>query len=207
MVPRLYGFLAPKGRGKMGVNWTGGVRLRLSRGDCGIAASARRYGTLKQAVLPFAYQIREQPMARRIYSVKALWDDEAKVFYSESDIEGLHIEAPTIEAFEEVLFDAAVELIVANHISADELEGVTGRSRLPLVSFLESLDLDDLPLEREVDTERETVPIYMDRPKLDNEYRCFLETKVSRARDDIAAGRVMSAEETEKLFAERALSR
>lgn len=72
-------------------------------------------------------------MARRIYSVKAFWDEEAKVFYSESDIEGLHIEAPTIEAFEEVLFDAAVELIVANHMSADELANTPMKDLVPAI--------------------------------------------------------------------------
>ncbi|WP_137132405.1 DUF1902 domain-containing protein [Rhizobium sp. FY34] len=60
-------------------------------------------------------------MTKRAYSVKAHWDDEAHVFYSESDIDGLHIEASTIEEFEEVMLDAAIELIVANHISTDDL--------------------------------------------------------------------------------------
>ena len=34
-------------------------------------------------------------MAKRMYSVTAHWDDEANVFYSVSDIIGLHIEAST----------------------------------------------------------------------------------------------------------------
>lgn len=44
---------------------------------------------------------------------------------------------------------------------------------------------------------------YVDRQKMDGDYRRFLEAKVLRARDDIAAGRLISAEETERLFAER----
>ena len=36
-------------------------------------------------------------MIKRMFSVTAHWDDEAKVFYSDSDIVGLHIEAETIE--------------------------------------------------------------------------------------------------------------
>lgn len=51
------------------------------------------------------------------FFVKACWDEEAGVYYSESDIIGLHIEADTIEAFEEAMDDAVPELIFANHIS------------------------------------------------------------------------------------------
>ena len=43
-------------------------------------------------------------------------DDEAEVYYSESDITGLNIEAETLDVFEEVLFDVAPELIMTNHI-------------------------------------------------------------------------------------------
>lgn len=56
-------------------------------------------------------------MAKRMYNVTALWDDEAKVFYSDSDIIGLHIEAATIEAFEEVMMDVAPGLVMSNHVS------------------------------------------------------------------------------------------
>jgi hypothetical protein len=49
------------------------------------------------------------------FFVKAVWDPEAKVFYSQSDIVGLHIEADTIDEFEDIIFDTAIDLIVANH--------------------------------------------------------------------------------------------
>ncbi len=55
-------------------------------------------------------------MVKRTFFVKAVWDPEAKVFYSESDIEGFHIEADTVDEFEEIIFDTAIDLIVANHI-------------------------------------------------------------------------------------------
>ena len=57
-------------------------------------------------------------MARRSFSVRALWDEEAKVFYSQSDIIGLHIETRTIDEFEAVLADVAYCLIAANHPDA-----------------------------------------------------------------------------------------
>ena len=52
---------------------------------------------------------------KRTSSVKAIWDDEAQVFYAQSDIEGLHIEAASLDEFEEIMLDAAPELIMANH--------------------------------------------------------------------------------------------
>ena len=49
------------------------------------------------------------------FTVEALWDAEHRVSRSKSDIEGLVIEATTLEDFEEVLQDSAIELILANH--------------------------------------------------------------------------------------------
>ena len=60
-------------------------------------------------------------MARQSFFVKACWDDEAKVFYSESNIKGLHIEAKTIEEFGDILNEAAPDLIIANHIDKADL--------------------------------------------------------------------------------------
>ena len=47
---------------------------------------------------------------KRTFSVKAIWDDEAQVFYAQSDIE-----AASLDEFEEIMLDAAPELILANH--------------------------------------------------------------------------------------------
>ena len=58
---------------------------------------------------------------KRTFSVKAIWDDEAQVFYAQSDIEGLYIEAASLDEFEEIMLDAAPELIMANHRSASEI--------------------------------------------------------------------------------------
>ncbi|MGK9052394.1 DUF1902 domain-containing protein [Neorhizobium sp. CSC1952] len=70
---------------------------------------------------------------KRIFFIKALWDENAKVFYSESDIEGLHIEAPTIDVFEEVIFDTAIELIVENHMSAADVAGTAMKDLIPAI--------------------------------------------------------------------------
>lgn len=52
---------------------------------------------------------------KRTFYVRAVWDEEAQVFYSESDISGLHIEAATLDEFEAVMSEFAEELIAANH--------------------------------------------------------------------------------------------
>lgn len=77
--------------------------------------------------------MKDVDMVQRTFFVRAHWDAEAKVFYSESDIRGLHIEAPTIEEFEHVMRDAAVELIMANHVTAPELANTPMRDLVPAI--------------------------------------------------------------------------
>ncbi len=48
------------------------------------------------------------------FTVTALWDEEAKVFYSDSDIPGLCVEAASFDVFVEVVEDLAPEVIAAN---------------------------------------------------------------------------------------------
>jgi hypothetical protein len=48
---------------------------------------------------------------RQVFTVAAVWDDEAGVCYSDSDISGLHIEADTLEEFERDLFAVAADFI------------------------------------------------------------------------------------------------
>lgn len=69
------------------------------------------------------------------FSVSAFWDEDAKVFYSESDIIGLHIEAATIEEFEEVMHALAPELIVENHISKTDISKKSIMELIPSIFF------------------------------------------------------------------------
>ncbi len=62
-----------------------------------------------------------EEMMKRSYEIKACWDRDAQVWYSKSDIIGLHIEAPNLEAFEEAMFDIAPELILSNHLSSPDI--------------------------------------------------------------------------------------
>ena len=52
------------------------------------------------------------------YYVTPVWHAEHRMYRSESNIAGLHIEAPTLEEFQEVVLDVAPELIVANYPGA-----------------------------------------------------------------------------------------
>ncbi|MCY4154929.1 MAG: DUF1902 domain-containing protein [Gammaproteobacteria bacterium] len=70
---------------------------------------------------------------KRSFMVKAVWDDEANVFYSESDIEGLHIEAVTIAEFEQIMMEVAPDLIVANHLSAPEIAAHPLKDLIPAI--------------------------------------------------------------------------
>ena len=54
------------------------------------------------------------------FHVKAVWDSEAEVFVSETDIRGLVVETKTLDEFEEVALDLAPEMIRMNY---DKPEG------------------------------------------------------------------------------------
>ena len=73
------------------------------------------------------------PVTNRTFRVRALWDAEAKVFYSESDIVGLHVEAPTFEEFEAVLMEVAPDLIVANHMAGVDFDATPLRDLMPAI--------------------------------------------------------------------------
>lgn len=70
---------------------------------------------------------------QRSFFVRAVWDDEAQVYVCESDIIGLHIEAATIDEFEAVMRDVATDLVIANHISSDQLNSLPLRDLIPTI--------------------------------------------------------------------------
>lgn len=79
-------------------------------------------------------------MAKRMFSVTAHWDEEAKVFYSDSDIIGLHIEAATVEEFEAVMMDVAPGLVIANHFSKSELQSAAPEDIIPTILWQRPAD-------------------------------------------------------------------
>ena len=70
------------------------------------------------------------------YTVKAIWDAEAGAWIADSDIVGLHIEAPTIDEFEVVLYDVAAELVAANHVTDADLDRFSARDLIPAIVFI-----------------------------------------------------------------------
>ena len=50
------------------------------------------------------------------FYVKPVWDGEAKVYYSDTNIFGLHIEAKTKDEFDTLVQELAPDLILENHI-------------------------------------------------------------------------------------------
>lgn len=68
---------------------------------------------------------------QKTFYVKALWDEDAKVFVCESDIEGLHIEAETLDEFERLIHEHARELALQNHILNQ-----TGAANLTLADLI-----------------------------------------------------------------------
>lgn len=78
-----------------------------------------------------------EPTMKRKYLVTAIWDEEAQVFYSESDIYGLHIEAATLDEFESLIVDLAPDLIIENHLSSEEVSTTPLRDLIPSIVLRE----------------------------------------------------------------------
>lgn len=70
---------------------------------------------------------------KRLFSVSALWDDEARVYYCESDIEGLHVEAETIDEFQSLIGEYAPDLILSNHLRDRDLASVPLGELIPAI--------------------------------------------------------------------------
>ena len=75
---------------------------------------------------------------KRTFSVKAVWDDDAQVFYAQSDIEGLHIEAASLDEFEAIIIEEAPELIMANHRSLSEIAEHPLKDLIPAILWQKS---------------------------------------------------------------------
>ncbi len=61
------------------------------------------------------------------FYVNAVWDEEANVFYSKSNIKGLHIEADTIEEFSDLVKEFAPELIFNNHFKTEYMQNLSAQ--------------------------------------------------------------------------------
>jgi Domain of unknown function (DUF1902) len=74
-------------------------------------------------------------MKNLTFYVKAIWDAEAGVYYSESDIVGLHIEAETLDEFEKAIAEFGPQLIVENHMTKRDLAQRSIMDMIPSILF------------------------------------------------------------------------
>lgn len=67
------------------------------------------------------------------YTVTAVWDPEAGVYWSQSDIVGLNVEAPTLSAFVDLVETLAPELLRDNGMAVGPVT-ITGEAALKAAS-------------------------------------------------------------------------
>ena len=76
---------------------------------------------------------------KKTYYVRAVWDPEVRTYYTESDIRGLAIETPSLEEFEELVFELGPELIMANHMTKQDLSDTPLRDLVPTIIWQKPL--------------------------------------------------------------------
>jgi hypothetical protein len=67
---------------------------------------------------------------KRMFYVKALWDDEVNVWHSETNIDGLFIETKTLEKFEDIMPALANDMVLANHMPVTHEKNIRLKSCL-----------------------------------------------------------------------------
>lgn len=72
---------------------------------------------------------------KMIFKVQFIWDEDAEVFYTESDIKGLNLEDTSLERLQEATEEIAPELIMRNHISADDLQSFDIKDLIPSIHY------------------------------------------------------------------------
>lgn len=72
-------------------------------------------------------------MIQRSFNVRAIWDANAGVWITESDIMGLHVEAQTLPELQDHIREYAADLIVANHLTAADMAKIPLRDLIPAI--------------------------------------------------------------------------
>ena len=77
---------------------------------------ARRSGDMrrKQVMLTCGTQEPHIPTMPQSYYVRAVWDEDAGVYFSETNVPGLNIEAETLHGFIEIAEELAPQMLEAN---------------------------------------------------------------------------------------------
>lgn len=74
-------------------------------------------------------------MSQQTFRIRAVWDKEAGVYVSDSDIIGLHVEAADLRTFEELVLEYAPDLVLTNHLSVADFVTRPLRDLLPTIVF------------------------------------------------------------------------
>lgn len=70
---------------------------------------------------------------QKSFYVRALWDDDVKRWYSESDIHGLAIETDTLDEFRDLVAELGPDLVLANHFTHHDLISHSLHEILPAI--------------------------------------------------------------------------
>ena len=76
------------------------------------------------------YRLQEGDLTVTNYFVNAIWDEEAEVYISETNVPGLNVEAATLPEFMEIAASFAGELISANTVGQPVKEHPTAKLQL-----------------------------------------------------------------------------
>jgi hypothetical protein len=85
----------------------------MTRGD-DAAKAITNCGDLRDKVARRIFFVRAERFMTDTFYIKAKWDEEAKVYYSETNVPGLSIEADTLKSFLEMVEDLAPQMLEAN---------------------------------------------------------------------------------------------
>jgi hypothetical protein len=76
---------------------------------------------------------------KKVFYVRPVWDDEAKTYYTDSDILGLAIETPSLDEFEELVAELGPMMIMANHRTAEDAAEIPTIDLVPTIVFQKPL--------------------------------------------------------------------
>jgi len=72
-------------------------------------------------------------MPPRSFEIQAVWDAEANVWYSKSNVVGLHVEADTLEEFERIVREEAADIVYDNYLSKAEIDRSNLKDFIPTI--------------------------------------------------------------------------
>ena len=72
---------------------------------------------------------------KRTFYVKAIWDEVASIWISETDIEGLFINAKDLNEFEDIVNEFAGELVLENHWKHENIPAAVIGKTVPIIMW------------------------------------------------------------------------